>query len=72
MMTRYFVYSGRLKESKTKGELPDIIYEYIANDSMIHWHFSFTKDIENVYVFDDIQEAKEVASLLNMNVKEVW
>jgi hypothetical protein len=72
-MARYVVCSSHMKPSKTKGDLPDIIYQYIAFDSTINWHYTFTNDIENAYYFDEFEkdEAKEIASLWNMKVKEV-
>lgn len=57
-----------MKASKVKGELPDIIHEYIAYDSMIMHHFTFTKNIEDAYHFYDLEEAKEIAYLWSMQV----
>jgi len=59
--------------SKLRGELPDVIKEYVANDSNIGWHYTFTKNIENAYIFDDfeIDLAKEIADLWNMKLKQL-
>lgn len=72
-MARYVIRSSHIKPSKVKGEFPDIIYQYIASDSMINWHFTFTNDIKNAYYFEEFEkdEAKEIAHLWNMRVKEV-
>lgn len=71
-MVRYVVCSSRTKPSKVKGEFPDIIYQYIASDSMANWHYTFTNDIKNAYYFEEFEkdEAKEIAHLWNMKVKE--
>lgn len=68
---KYVVYYSRMKP--VKGELPDIIYEYISNDSDINWHYTFTRNIEDAYYFDDFEtdEAKEISLLLGMNVRDV-
>ncbi|GIN88671.1 hypothetical protein J6TS2_50570 [Heyndrickxia sporothermodurans] len=72
-MARYVVCSSRMKASKVKGELPEIIYEYIANDSMIPWHYTFTRNIKDAYCFDHFEanEAKEIALLWNMKIKKL-
>ena len=72
-MARYVVHYSQIKPSKVKGELPDIIYQYIANDSMIPWHYTFTTNIEKAYIFDDFEEdeAKEIAHLWDMRVKKL-
>lgn len=72
-MTQYVVCSGHIKPSKIKGELPDIIYQYIASDSMINWHYTFTRDIEKAYCFEEFEkdEAKEIALLWNMELREL-
>jgi hypothetical protein len=72
-MSRYVVYSSQMKASKVKGDLPDIIYQYIANDSMIPWHYTFTRNIKDAYNFEDFEtdEAKETALLWNMKVKKL-
>jgi len=72
-MARYVVYQSYIKPSKIKGELPDVIYEYIANDSAIHWHYTFTKNIEKAYFFDDfeIDLVNEIAELWNMKLKQL-
>jgi hypothetical protein len=62
-----------MKASKVKGELPDLVYQYIANDSMIPWHYTVTQDKEDAYIFDDFQinEAKEIASFWNMSLMKI-
>lgn len=72
-MARYVVYSIHMKTSKIKGELPDIIHQYIAIDSMISWHYTFTRNIKDAYYFYDfeIDEVKNIAHLLNMKVKKL-
>ncbi len=72
-MTRYVVCSSYLVASKIRGELPDVVYEYIANDSSINFHFAFTRKIDRAYLFDDFEldKAKEIAWLLNMKVKKL-
>jgi hypothetical protein len=72
-MAQYVVCSSHMKASKVKGNLPDIIYEYIANDSMIPWHYTFTRNIKDAYYFDDFAkaEAKEIAHLWNMKVNKL-
>lgn len=72
-MARYIVCSSHMKPSKVKGELPDITHQYIASDSMINWHFTFTNNIENAYLFEEFEkeEAKEIALLWNMKVKDL-
>lgn len=72
-MKRWVVFSGHLKPSKIKGELPDTIEQYIDNDSIIPWHCTFTKDKTKAYLFDDFElnVANELANLWNMKVKRV-
>lgn len=72
-MPRYIVYSSYLSPSKVKGELPDVTYEYIANDSMIPWHYTFTRNIEKAYFFDEFEKdkAKEIALLWSMKMKQL-
>lgn len=72
-MVRYIIFQSHLKPSKLKRELPDIVYEYIGNDSSIGWHYTFTDVIEKAYIFDDFQHSlvKDIARLLNMKIKEL-
>lgn len=72
-MVRYLVYQSYMTPPKIRGELPDIISEYIANDSDIRWHYTFTRNIESAYFFDDfeIDLAKEIAELWNMKLKQL-
>lgn len=57
-MAQFIVCSSHLKPSKVKGELPDISYTYIANDSHIGWHYTLTNEREQAYVFVE-SEMKE-------------
>lgn len=72
-MARYVVFSSHMKPSKVKGEFPYIIYQYIANDSMIDWHYTFTRNIEDAYYFDEFEldKAKEIALLGDMKLKKL-
>jgi len=72
-MARYLVYQSYIKPSNVKGELPDVIYEYIANDSTIGWHYTFTKKIENAYFFDDfeLELAKDIVEIWNLKLKKL-
>lgn len=56
-MNNYIVCSSRLLPSKVKGDLPDVLYTYIANDSHIGWHYTLTNNRENAYVFDESEKA---------------
>lgn len=71
--TQYVVCSSYLVSSKVKGELPDVVYEYIANSSSINWHYDFTRDVKEAYIFDsfEMDKVNEIAWLLNMNVKGI-
>lgn len=70
-MVRYLVYQSYMTPSEIRGELPDVINEYVANDSDIRWHYTFTKNIENAYIFDDfeLELVNEIAELLSMKIK---
>lgn len=72
-MARYVVCSSHIITSKIKYQLPDVIYQYIANDSMISWHYTFTRNIENAYFFEEfeMEQAKEISFLWNMKVKRL-
>jgi hypothetical protein len=72
-MKQYVVCKGYLVPSKKRGELPDIVYEYVSNTSDMGVHYDFTVRKEKAYLFDDFEldRAKYVAWLLNMEVKEV-
>ena len=72
-MASYIVCSSRLKPSKVKGEFPDILYTYIANDSHIGWHYTLTTEREQAYVFDEseIKEAEFIADCWKMQIKEL-
>lgn len=73
-MAEYIVYSSDIKPSKNKGELPDVIYNYISNESLIGWHYTLTKQRENAYLFDETEYAKaqEIAELWNMRLKQLF
>jgi hypothetical protein len=70
---QYVVCSSHMRPSKIKGELPDVLYQYIGNDSMIPWHYTLTKNKEEAYLFDDFElnDAKEIASFWNMKLKDI-
>jgi len=71
-MTEYIVYKSYQKP--TKGQLPKIIKEYIANTSFINAHIDLTINRQEAYRFVDSSEAKSIAYLLDMQVEkiEVW
>lgn len=72
-MAEYIVCSSYLKPSKKKGQLPDVGYIYIADDSAIGWHYTITNDHENAYVFDEseIDQAKFIADCWKMKIKKL-
>lgn len=72
-MTNYIIYSSHLKASKIKGELPDVSYTYIANDSHIGYHYTITNVREDAYIFDEteIKHAEFIAGAWSMKVKEL-
>lgn len=71
----WVIYETHLVPSKIRGQLPDIVYEYIANTSDIGYHFDFTKERKCAYVFDNeaytVGEVKEMADLLCMKILEL-
>jgi hypothetical protein len=71
-VANYIVYSSGIKPPKIKGEFPDIIYNYIANDSTIGFHYRLTSKRDNAYEFDDteLNHAKFIADCWNMKVKK--
>jgi len=71
-MARYIVYKSYLKTRK--GQLPDVIKEYVADTSFIDAHIEFTRKREDAYIFIDSSEAESVAYLLDMETEriEVW
>lgn len=71
-MERYVVCNVYMKPSRKKGKFPDVIYEYIAYDFSL-WHYTFTTDIENAYIFEnnELDDAKEIAYLWNMKVIKI-
>jgi len=62
-----------MKPSKNKGNLPDIIYTYISNDSDIGWHYTITHERENAYVFDEslMRYAEFIADCWGMRIKKI-
>ncbi len=72
-MANYIVYTSGLVPSKKKGELPDVIQNYIADDSMIGYHYTITTKRDKAYEFEDteIEHAKFIADCWNMKVKEI-
>ena len=71
-MTEYIIYKNYLKP--TKGQLPEIIKEYVANTSHINAHIDLTRNRQDAYRFVDSIEAESIAYLLDMQVEkiEVW
>lgn len=69
----YVIYESALKPSMNKGELPDIIYRYVSNTSLIGFHFDLTNDIKNAYRFDEDEknEVKQYSHLLGMKYKTI-
>lgn len=72
-MPQYIVYESVLVPSKSKGQFPEAIYTYIANDSAIGWHYTFTHNREQAYIFDDFQleQSKGIAEMWRMQVKQL-
>lgn len=72
----YLIYQSHLTPSKVRGELPDVIYEFVANTSNIGWHYTFTRNRKDAFVFDGEaytpDEVKEIAELLGMRMKELF
>lgn len=72
-MSSYILVKRHLVPSKTKGNLPDIKYEYIADTSLSGFHHDFTKDREKAYVFFDneLEHAKMLSDAWQMNLRKV-
>lgn len=72
----YLICLSHLVPSKAKGELPDVAYEFVANDSAIGFHYTFTRDRKQAFTFDSdaytFEEVKVIADLLQMQVKELF
>ncbi|HLR69450.1 MAG TPA: hypothetical protein VK105_20375 [Virgibacillus sp.] len=69
----YILVKKYLVPSKTKGGLPDIKYEYIANSSLLGFHHDFTKDINKAYEFheNELDHAKMLADAWGMDLEKV-
>jgi hypothetical protein len=65
MEKEYVVYKSYLVPSNVKGELPDVVYRYLADS--LH-NPSITKKLKNAYKIYDLDEAKETAYILGMDV----
>lgn len=72
-MSRYIVFETYLEKSSIKGDLPDLKYLFISNDSDIGYHYSLTNNIDNAYIFDEKQldKAKFIAECWKMNIKKL-
>lgn len=72
-MSRYIVCSIHIKPAAKKGQLPDISYSYIANESHIGWHYTLTNERENAYVFDEeeIKDAEFIANCWGMKIQKL-
>ncbi|WP_059050012.1 hypothetical protein [Paenibacillus senegalimassiliensis] len=46
----YIAYIRHLKP--VPGQLPDVTYDYVSNESHIGWHMALTQDRSEAYVFD--------------------
>ena len=67
-MTEYIVYKSYLKAQK--GQLPDVIKEYVADTSHIGAHYDLTRNRQDAHRFMDSSEAESVAYLLDMEVEK--
>lgn len=72
-MNGYIVYSINMRPAAVKGQLPDLSYTYIANDSNIGWHYTITRDRERAYIFDEseMSEAEFIASCWGMKLEKL-
>lgn len=66
----YIVYRS-IGEKPIKGQWPEIIYEYVKDDSQFPWHISWTRKRHEAMVFDEKEEADYYAELLGMRVRKV-
>lgn len=71
MTIQYVVVKTHLVPSITKGELPDVVKEYLSNTSDIGWQNDYTLDKEDAYVFDDLEEAQWISNSLNMEMETI-
>jgi len=69
----YIVVQSNLVPSKAKGDLPDVVYNYIANDSHIGWHYILTNKRERAYIFleSELDDAKFIADCWRMKVEKL-
>lgn len=69
---RYILVKKYLVPSKTKGELPDIKCEYIANTSLMGWHHEFTRDKEKAYIFteSELDHAKLLSDSWRIDIEK--
>lgn len=67
----YVIYQSALKVSLEEGELPDVRSSYVSHESMLPFHFSFTSNIREAYLFDEeeLDEVKTYSHLLGMSYK---
>lgn len=71
-MSRYVLYRSHLRSSNSKGEFPEVVYEYVANTSMFPVMYDFTKDISSAYIFDESEKtvASDTALLLGVKIRK--
>lgn len=69
-MAKYRVLRTSLRA--VPGDFPETIREYIAIDSC-EYHYTFTNDVERVYVFEDFEHEKALftAKLWDMKCVEI-
>ena len=72
-MPQYIVYESVLVPSKVKGQFPEAVYTYIANDSSIGWHYTFARNREQAYIFDYFQldQAEDIEKMWGMQLKQL-
>ncbi|KMK77609.1 hypothetical protein [Alkalihalobacillus pseudalcaliphilus] len=72
-MKEYIVRSSHLIPSKVKGELPEVVYNYIANDSSIGIHYTLTRERDYAYIFVDYEkkDAEFIAECWGMKLVEL-
>ena len=68
MIKELVVYESYVVPSKTKGGLPEVVYNYLADS--LH-NPSFSSNIHEAYRFYEIEEAKNTATLFDMEVGEI-
>ncbi len=72
-MSSYILVKRHLVPSETKGNLPDIKYEYIADTSLIGFHHDFTNDRDKAYEFhgNELEHARMLSDAWRMNLEKV-